>query len=72
MSKKILLIDDKLMNEIVEEFIDQMFGYESNLDRNKFLENLKGENFKWLLSSQSVREKIDQKLANNKWIKYWK
>ena len=37
-----------------------MFKFESSLTREIFLENLKGEDFKWMFSTQAVRDQVDK------------
>lgn len=60
---KINQIDDGFINRVVDKFKDQMYGFESLLDKSKFISNLQKEEFKWLFDSQACRDQV------NDWIK---
>ena len=62
--RKLMLIDDKFMQTAASEFIDQMFGHESKLDKGVFILKLQHPSFKWLIDSQACRDKTEEWLKS--------
>ena len=51
-------IDDDLIDEIIEDLFESIFGTESHMSRNEFLDKLTSEKNKWILVSEMVRQKV--------------
>ena len=44
-------------DEVAEDFLDKVYGYESKLDREEW-EKLVGKHCKWIFSPKEIRNKI--------------
>ena len=55
-------IDNELVEKIVEDFLESVFGTESKLTREKFLEKMASEQNQWILDSELVRRRVKRHL----------
>ena len=62
----IALVDDEMVDEVKEEFLDAVFGTESKLERGLFLSKVESEQCSWILDAELVRAKVKEHLKARK------
>ena len=58
-------IDEDLIEQVKEDWLESVFGTESKMSRTDFLEKLKTDESKWILDSESVRQRVKRTLRAN-------
>ena len=55
-------IDDELVEQMLDDFLESVFGTESKLTRIMFLKKLASEENRWILDSEEVRRRVKRHL----------
>lgn len=56
------LINEDLVDEVKEDWLESVFGTESKMSRAMFLEKMQAEENRWILDAELVRRRIKRHL----------
>lgn len=51
-------VDDELVENIVEDFLEAVFGTETKMPRRQFLDKLASDENNWILDAEKVRRRV--------------
>ena len=62
-------IDEDLIEQVVEDYLEEVFGTESKMTRAEFLSKMTSNECKWLLDAEQVRRRVKRHVrAKNKGV----